>query len=233
MSKLRELVNRGVRLIVSDDAEQPNLSPPPPPEEAAPSQPDPVALESLDAPVPRPSTRSEVPLEAADFAAVYGEAGIELPGHGYGVEKVGSMLASKRLAPLSREVRAAAVLAALEAAGAPIRDVVQDAVRRDKALDAYEAAKQREVAELQQQASARIDAIKAEIDEFLRAKNAEIEDLKKMTEGASRAFEEMRSRKRSEEERLFDVVAHFVEPTDNPVTTPGHPGPLAKGPVEA
>ena len=233
MSKLRELVNKGVRLIVSDDAEQPNLSPPPPPSEAAPADPDLASLDSLDAPVPRPSTRSEVPMESADFAAVYGEAGIELPGHGYGVEKVGQMLASKRLAPLSREVKAAAVLAALEAAGAPIRDGVQDAVRRDKALDSYEGAKQREVAELQQQASARIDAVKAEIDEFLRAKNAEIEDLKKMTEAASRAYEEMRTRKRTEEERLFDVVAHFVEPTDNPVTTQGHPGPLAKGPAEA
>ncbi len=58
------------------------------------------------------------------------------------------MLESKRLATLGREVKATAVLAALEAAGVPLRDVIQDAVRRDKALDAFEAAKGREIQEL-------------------------------------------------------------------------------------
>ena len=33
-----------------------------------------------------------------DFGAVYAEAGIELPPHGYGIDKVAEMLESKRLA---------------------------------------------------------------------------------------------------------------------------------------
>jgi len=41
------------------------------------------------------------------------------------------MLGSKRLASMGREVKAAAVLAALEAASVPIRDVIKDAVLRD------------------------------------------------------------------------------------------------------
>ena len=45
-------------------------------------------------------------------------------------------------------------MAALEAAQVPMRDVIQDAVLRDKALDAFEAAKEREVQELRAQSEA-------------------------------------------------------------------------------
>ena len=131
---------------------------------------------------------SAVPADVADFGAVYEEAGIELPLHGYGVDKVGEMLASPRLASLNREVRAAAVLAALEAAQVPPADVIQDAVKRDKALDAFEAAKRRELDELHAGAEARIAAIKEEIETFLREKNAEMEGLKQARETAERAF---------------------------------------------
>ena len=55
-------------------------------------------------------------------------------------------------------------MAALEAAQVPMRDVIQDAVLRDKALDAFEAAKEREVAELRASNEARLEALKAEMD---------------------------------------------------------------------
>ena len=155
----------------------------------------------------------------ADFGAVYQEAGIELPLHGYGIDKVAEMLDSKRLATLQREVKATAVLAALEAASVPIHDVIQDAVLRDKALDAFEAAKAREVQELQTKSGARIEAIKNEIESFLKEKNAEMEGLKQAKDAADRAFQALLARKRREEQRLFDLVAHFLEGGDNPITT--------------
>jgi hypothetical protein len=160
-----------------------------------------------------------VPADVADFAAVYAEAGIELPGHGYGIDKAAEMLDSKRLASLGREVKAAAVLAAIEAAGVPLRDVIQDAVKRDNALDAFEAAKGREVQELQERTRARTEEIKAEIDAFLQERNAELEQLKAAGEAAQRAFLELQTRKRREEERLFALVGHFLEGADNPVST--------------
>ena len=127
------------------------------------------------------------------------------------------MLESKRLGPLGREVKATAVMAALEAAQVPIRDVIQDAVRRDKALDAFEAAKEREVRQLQAPSEARVwKRIKDEMDAFLRAKNAEIEDLKKAGERRRAAFVKLQARKRREEERLHDVVSHFIEGARQP-----------------
>jgi hypothetical protein len=219
VSKLAELVRKGVNLIVADEGripgEVPSDSPPPP----ARGQERSLSAEQMDVSPPREVSVSSVPADVADFGAVYSEAGIELPLHGYGVDKVAEMLASPRLASLNREVRAAAVLAALEAAMVPAADPIQDAVRRDKALDAFEAAKRRELDELHGSAESRIAAIKEEIETFLREKNAEMEGLKQARETAERAFADLAARKRREEERLHDVVAHFLEGAENPVTT--------------
>jgi hypothetical protein len=219
MSKLKDLVSKGVRLIVTETDEASGES-----AQAAERE---LPPETFDEPTPRRITRSEVPADVADFGAVYQEAGIELPPHGYGIDKVAEMLESKRLASLQREVKATAVLAALEAASVPIRDVIQDAVLRDKALDAFEAAKSTEVQELQARGSARIEAIKQEIDAFLKEKNTEMESLKGAKEAADRAFRELQAKKRQEEQRLFELVAHFLEGGDNPITTGAAPSATA------
>ena len=214
MGKLTDIVNKGVRLIVTDTAQGSG----PAAAEAAPAEREipPAAFEDVAAPR---IVRSAVAASVDTFEAVYDEAGIQLPPHKYGVDKVAEMLESKRLASLGREVKATAVLAALEAAQVPIRDVIQDAVKRDKALDDFEAAKEAEVQELKAQSQARIAAIKEEIDALLREKNAEIEGLKTAAEAAEAALVELQARKRKEEERLHDVVSHFIEGGDNPITT--------------
>src|SRR5262249_31587413 len=148
MSKLKDLVGKGVRLIITD---VPGASPKTPPE---------LAPEELQDPEPAPPSRpSAVPASVEGFAAVYDEAGITLAPHGYGIDKVAEMLASKHLATMAKEGKAASVLAALEAAQVPLKDVIQDGVRRDQALDAFEAAKGHEVEEMRAQGEARIGAI--------------------------------------------------------------------------
>lgn len=220
MSKLKEFVQKGVRLIVTDTESGPSR----PPQDRE------IPPEAFELSPPPPEPRSEVPADVADFSAVYEEAAIQLPAHGYGVDKVAEMLASKRLSTLGREVKATAVLAALEAAQAPILEVIQDAVQRDRALDAFEAAKERELADLREQSSVRKKAVQEEIETFLREKNAELEELKKAEDAATAAFAQLQSRKRTEEERLHDVVSHFVEAgVDNPITTTRTPpAPPAK-----
>jgi hypothetical protein len=211
MGKLTDLVNKGVRLIVTDTEAAADPSEPAPEREIPPA-----AFEDV---APPRVARSSVAAGVQSFEAVYEEAGIALPEHKYGVDKVAEMLESKRLAALGREVKATAVLAALEAAHVSIRDVIQDAVLRDKALDDFEAAKEQEVQELKGKSEARIAAIKDEIDALLREKNAEIEGLKKAAEDAERAFLELQAKKRKEEDRLQEVVSHFIEGADNPITT--------------
>jgi predicted nucleic acid-binding Zn-ribbon protein len=72
-----------------------------------------------------------------------------------------------------------------------------------------------------------VQAIKDEIDSFLKAKNAEIEELKQATEAAEKAFATLQSRKRKEEERIHEVVAHFIEGAENPITAGPRPAPAA------
>lgn len=220
MSRLKDLVSKGVRLIVVDDQPPPDA----PPRETE------IPAEAFEEPLAAAVTHSAVPADVEDFSAVYQEAGVDVPAHGYGVDKVAEMLQSKRLATLGREVKATAVMAALEAAGAPIREVIQDGVRRDAALDAFEAAKEAELRDLQKQSQARVQAIKDEIEAFLRARNAEIEELKNAADAAEKAFASLQARKRKEEERIHEVVAHFIEGAENPITA--GPRPAAQAPAK-
>jgi hypothetical protein len=235
MSKLKDFVSRGVRLIVADT---PGASPPPEgvveeegpePTRARPRAPADAPVETFESARPRPVGRSSVPANVEDWKPVYEEAGIALPPHGYGVEKVAEMLQSKRLANLGREVKATAVLAALEAATVPVRDVVQDAVLRDKALDAFEAAKQKELGELRTRNEARMKSLQDEVQGLLQKINAEIEGLKKQSTEAEAAFAALQQRKQREEERLFEVVSYFIDGGDNPVTA-ARPAAKAPGP---
>ena len=216
MGKLSDFVSKGVRLIVVD------------PEEAAASgagaetprvsHPRDIPAEAIEAPPPPPRPRSDVTMEVEDFGAVYDEAGVAIPDHGYGVDKVAEMLKGKRLSQLGREVRATAVLAALEAAAVDVTDVIADAVKRDKALDAFEAAKERELHELRTANESRVRELRQEMEALLTKINAEIERLQGASEEAQKAFAALQVRKRREEERLHEVVSNFVEAPQNPIT---------------
>ena len=230
MGKLSEFVSKGVRLIVVDpdtpapaeahsgDTPLPRAGSPRPPSPRPPS-PREISPDEIETPAPTsPPPRSDVAMEIEDFGAVYAEAGVTLPDHGYGVDKVGEMLQGKRLSSLAREVRATAVLAALEAAQVDVKDVISDAVRRDKAIDAFEAAKERELHALRAKNEERVRALRQEMEALLTKINAEIERLKAGSEAAEKAFAQLQIRKRREEERLHEVVANFVEASENPIT---------------
>jgi uncharacterized membrane-anchored protein YhcB (DUF1043 family) len=78
------------------------------------------------------------------------------------------MLHSEHIRGLSKEMRRAAVLMALDAAGIPIDQVLQDAKARQNALDAYEAEQRKQVeaewsrkAETNTQIQAELERVKA------------------------------------------------------------------------
>lgn len=69
---------------------------------------------------------------------IYHASGILSARSGYGIHKIVDMLNSKHIRDLSKEVKRASVLMALDAAGTAVDEVTQDATRRQHALDAYE-----------------------------------------------------------------------------------------------
>jgi hypothetical protein len=147
-----------------------------------------------------------------DLATVYKEAGIESPLHGYGVDKLTDMLSSPHLASATREVRATAAQVALEAARVPLRDIIDDALLRSKALAAFEADKAFDLQASQMRAERRAQVLRDQVDVFRRQKNAEIDELKRTIDAADQSLAQLRARKRREQERLHRIVTHFVEP---------------------
>jgi hypothetical protein len=201
MSPIKELMSKGIRYIETPGA----------------THPAPDAGDAFNVSTPPALTRSSVPLDVAEWNAVYREAGIHPPPHGYGVDRIGEMLETKRFGSLDRDTKRKAVLAALDAAGVSIRDVVQDAVARDHALEAFETFKQREVEEMRVRTEGRIQTIQQELETVLRDSNAELERLKRGAEESVRAFAQFQERKRSEEKRLREFLSHFVRDEENPI----------------
>ena len=106
---------------------------------------------------------------------IYRAAGITSPRRGYSIGKVVEMLRSEHLRGASRELRRAAVLMALDAAGVTADEVLQDAKVRQEAVDAY-ATEQRKHAEAQWarkaeeniQIQAELEVVKAHYGERIR-----------------------------------------------------------------
>jgi hypothetical protein len=194
---------------------------------SAPARPQSAPRDRPEAPRPRPeesrSPHWRARADVADFRSIYAEAGITTPAHGYGVEKVAVMLANPHLASRPRDVRATAALAALEAAQVPLRDVIDDAVLRHKALAAFEAAKALELQATRTRSRSRIEALQEQVRVFLAARNGEIDTLNRGVQVARQQLGQLQARKQREEDRLLRVVTHFVEP--RPIPAPPSPPP--------
>jgi len=111
--------------------------------------------ESIAAPEPShatettPANTAQKPVfgfqvELLPIEDIYRDAGIMNPPKGYGIRKVVDMLHSEYIRGLSPEMKRAAVLMALDAAGIPLDQLQQDAKARRDALDSYEAAQKKQ-----------------------------------------------------------------------------------------
>lgn len=80
---------------------------------------------------------------------IYHASGILSARSRYGINKIIEMLASKHIRDLSKDVKRASVLMALDAADSTVDEVLQDAARRQHALGAYEAGQQKQFDEFE------------------------------------------------------------------------------------
>lgn len=178
-----------------------------------------------------------IPADVSDFATVYKGAGLQPPNHGYGVDRVAGMLQHKSLSGLDKSVKASAVLAALDAAGVNVRDVVYDGLLRYKALIAFEAAKELELHQIRPRNEHRIEDLQAASEAFEREKRAEIEALTRETTAAVAALARLKSRQRAEEDRFHRAISMFVEPLPARIipmpTKPPEAPPSGTGPLDS
>ena len=158
-----------------------------------------------------------------DLAVVYESARIVPPAHGYTVLKVAEMMASEHLEALPADVKRKSILVALDAAGVRVQEIVEDAVRRDRALDAYERALEKHLDTVRAQVAAENAHIEKEIAQRLAELRAKAAANLETVEREAREVEAWRARKHQEEARIAHAVSYFV--SENPITAMGGAAP--------
>ncbi len=128
--------------------------------------------------------------EMLSYEDIYHAAGIINPASGYSIHKVVEMLNSERIRDLSKDVKRASVLMALDAAGTSVDEILRDATRRQEVLDSYESAK------------------KKQLDDFEAAKSKENSQIEE-------ELERIRSRYAERMQRNQDLVAQEKEALRN------------------
>ncbi len=185
-----------------------------------------------DQPVPQPSPRraedlvpeardaspssATPPVPSAELSVVYDSAKIAPPAHGYTVLKVAEMLRSEHIRALPAEVRRKSVLVALDAAGVTVEEIVEDAVRRDRALDTYERVLQQHVDALVEATAAENRALEDEVAKRAAELRAQIDENTRKVAAEQAELQTWRQRKQHEEALIAEAVGHFV--SENPVT---------------
>lgn len=200
----------------------PPRRPPPPPQPPRPnlgevmkSVPPPKAVDEAALPAGTGSGLGDIP----DFAAIYKASGVTAPSHGFSAEKVLEIFSSPEFEPLDARAKAAALMGFLKmnpSGPVPLTDVIQDALKRDQALDGFEGFLAKKLEQRQVQLDQENAALQREIDEVTRRNKEKMDQNGKALESEKQRFATWQARKRIEERRLFDAVAPFVE--ENPVT---------------
>lgn len=151
------------------------------------------------------------------FNEIYSSAEIRAAGHGFTIMKVADMLHSEHIRNLPRDVKKSSVLVALEAAGAPLQDVIEDAVKRDRALDTYERVQERALNALEEEKNKENQQIQAEMDRLVAEHRSRMQANSEEVAKERERFFAWRLKKQEEEQKIADAVSYFV--TDNPITT--------------
>ena len=171
-----------------------------------------------------------------DFPAIYKSAGIQDPPHGYTAHKVLEILSSGGLSSLDSKAKAAALTGFLKmnpTGPVPIADIVQDAVRRDQALDRFEDFLRTKLKSRTEEMEKENAHLQAEIDELVRRNREKMDGNRRTLEAEEAKLARWQLTKKAEERKLFDAVSPFVEA--NPISTgesskSPQPGPAHAGP---
>ncbi len=163
--------------------------------------------------------------DPTSFDEIYQAAEIPAAPQGYSIMKIADMLQSEHIRSMPADVRRSSVLVALDAAGVDIKDVIQDAVRRDRALDGYERVQERAAAALETAKTQENGQIQADIDKYVAQQRAKIQANNEEVTREKERFFGWRLKKQQEEKKISDAVSPFV--TENPITTSGNSTPPA------
>ncbi|MCU1274076.1 MAG: hypothetical protein JWO48_1507 [Bryobacterales bacterium] len=133
--------------------------------------------------------------------------------------KITEMLRSERIRTLPAEVKKSSILLALDAAGVKIEEVIEDAVKRDRALDGFERVQEKALDDLEARKEQDNANIQAELDRLIEEHKARIQANNDEVAKEKERFYSWRLQKQQEEQKISDSVSYFV--VENPITTGG------------
>jgi hypothetical protein len=219
---LKSLINFFVKVVPEESEESTPKTPPPSSAKAqraaGPRVGDLVAGEAT----PKFSTPStaEDDLSQKPFAEIYREAGIaDSP---CSVDELAALMENPTVVNQPLSVKVIAVNLALASKGVGHDVPIADAVRRDRALDAYQAMLVERAQSVEQRNLAKIQQLTRETEEYLKRKQLEMDTLRTEIAEANRHSQEFSLRRETEERRLASLVTPFLEGAENPVTV-GNP----------
>jgi len=164
------------------------------------------------------ATAPGVPPFPESFDEVYTAAGIKAPGRNYTILKIAEMVNSKHLADMTPEAKRNSLMMALDAAGAEIGDLLQDAVTRNRALDDYEERQQDHIKNFEALKAEDNNKLHAELERLTSQYMCRIQANSDQVAQEQDNFRRWQKRKQQESQRITDA-ATFCVPQGN-----GSPG---------
>jgi hypothetical protein len=150
------------------------------------------------------------------FEQIYQNATTKPPRLPYNILKVAEMVDSSHLATMSADAKRCSLLMALEAAGAAVEDVLQDAVIRQKALADYEEAQRTRLKNFEQQKAEENNKIQAELERLTGVHMARIQSNLDEVAREQTNFRAWQKSKNQESQRITEAAAYCV-PQGSPV----------------
>jgi hypothetical protein len=156
---------------------------------------------------------------------IYRTAGIMEPRMGYSITKVVEMLSNDHLRGLGDEVKRASVLMALNAAGIPLGDILQDAAQRQAAVAAYEVEQRKKFEEYWTRRAEENTLLQSEMErvtrQYVERMNRNLTEVQQEKE----AFQKWQTAMQHEVLRISEAVTLCAQPavyessSEQPATT--------------
>ena len=156
-------------------------------------------------------------LAAKSLEEIYMEAG--LGDSQCSVDELAKLMENPALTNHPMSIKVVAVNLALSAKGVGTDVPIADAVRRDRALDAYQKMLDERARAAEESNGAKIQRLTREAEEYLKLKQQEMEALRAETTEAKRQSTDFAARREIEEKRLAELISPFLEGKPSPVTT--------------
>jgi len=163
-----------------------------------------------------PPTQSSSALRAKavgplhSFEEIYRDAPAQPPRMAYGILKVSEMLNSSHLSGMSHESKRCSVMMAIEAAGIPVEDLLQDAMLRQRALNDYEQGEELHLKDFESATDHENSLLQAEVERLTSQYMARIQANIDEVAAAQDRFRAWQKRKNQELQHISAAAAICV-----------------------